>query len=639
MSEPTIVVIAYNREHSLKRLLRSIAQANFPANNITLHISIDASDNPRVAEVANEFEWNFGEKVVEVKSENLGLLKHVLECGELTNRYASIIVLEDDLVVAPEFYNYGKQALLFFSEDEKIGGVSLYTYSCEENNYYPFQALSDGSDVHFIQVASSWGQAWTKNQWHTFKQWLVEHPAGKDEVLPDYVQNWGNNSWKKLFIAFLIDTDRYFAFPNTSYSSNFEDEGTHATNTGLLQVSMNFGSAQTRFNKWEDSKSVYDAFFELKQSCLKELNPDLCAYNFDVDLYGEKTMDELRTEFVLTSRRGRNPLLTFGSSMKPLIQNVVFQVEGKDLGIYRKEDIEPTEKNRFLNLYSAPSAIEHHAAIDSQRREHVSVIMPVDKDQLEALKVSFSTIPSNEFHEVSVILVCNASISDEVRKITDGLALNVRVIESSSSNIDDLFRQGIKECETDYCVWAQPGMVVNVLRLANAARIFQSMKQVQAFIGSQVEEEEAAYTRLSVADLRWTPQRARLKKEKCIAQRTEWVFWRKDVFSNEGVNELTTSNLFVQLLKCTLVYPVAMKFGDFNGVERSSPLSVEELDRVLSPNEFPSKTGLKSLLRPIFSFWFHRNVRFFRLFYRELEQLPLVVRFDFKHNSFYLDNY
>lgn len=639
MSEPAIVLIAYNREHSLKRLLRSIAQANFPSNNITLHISIDASDNPRVAEVANEFEWNFGEKVIEVKSENLGLLKHVLECGELTNRYASIIVLEDDLVVAPDFYNYGTQALSFFSEDEKIGGVSLYTYSCEENNYYPFQALSDGSDVHFIQVASSWGQAWTKNQWHTFKQWLVEHPEGKDEVLPSYVQNWGNNSWKKLFIGFLIDTDRYFVFPNTSYSSNFEDEGTHATNTGLLQVPMNFGDAQTHFKKWENSKSVYDAFFELKECCLKELNPDLSAYNFDVDLYGEKPKDQLRKEFVLTARRGRNPIMTFRSSMKPLVQNVVLHVEGSQLGIYRKEDLQPTEKHRFLHLYSAPSTIEHYATIDAQRREQVSVIMPVREDQLGALRVSLSTIPSNEFHEVSVILVCNVSIYNEVKEITDGVALNVCVIESSSSETDEFFREGVQECQTDYCVWAQPGMLINVSSLMNAAGVFQTMKQVQAFLGCQDEVEEATYSRLSVADLRWTPQLARLKKEKCIAQRTEWVFWRKDVFSNEEVDELTASNLFVQLLKCTPVYAAAMKFGEFNDVERHSCLSIEELDRVLSTSEFLPKTGLKSLLRPIFSFWFYRNVRFFRLFYRELEQLPLVVRFDFKHNSFYLDNY
>ncbi len=639
MSELAIVVIAYNREHSLKRLLSSIAQANYSSKNITLHISIDASDNPKVAEVANSFEWHFGEKIVDVKPENRGLLKHVLECGELAERYGSILVLEDDLIVAPAFYSYGKQASAFFAEDARIGGVSLYTYPCEENNYYPFQPIVDGSDVHFIQVASSWGQVWTKNQWTFFKQWLIEHPSGKNEVLPKYVQEWGDNSWKKLFIGYLIDTDRYFAFPNTSYSTNFEDEGTHATNTGLLQVSMNTGEPQTRFRKWKDSNAVYDAFFELKEDRLKALNPRLEAFDFEVDIYGEKSIDQIQSAFILTSRRGKNPAISFGSSMKPILQNIIYDVEGRDIGIYRKEDLLPAENLRFLNVIGASSRVEQYANLVKQRFDHVSVIMPVLENQLDRLKATFEALPSTRFHEVSVLLVCPSSISEKVAQLVHGSPLNTYVIESKSSDIDELFRLGIAEARTKYCVWAQPGMPLDLVSLENAGRIFQSMHQVQAFVGCEKEVEEDAYERVNVSHLRWTPQIAISNQKKCAKVRTEWVFWRRNLFSEDDLIQLTTANLFVQLLKRTPVYPVALKLTDYNKVKSVSQLTTSELKSVLSAREFQPKTGLKSLFRPIFSYWFHQNVRFFRLFYRELEQLPTVVRFDFEHNSFYLGNY
>ena len=258
MIEPAIVVIAYNREKPLLRLLESLANAHYPSQKITLHISIDASENIDVEEVARAFEWKHGDKVVDVKSENLGLLKHVFECGQLTEKYGAIVVLEDDLIVAPGYYLYAQKANGFYSEDEKVAGVSLYTYACEENNFYPFHPINDGSDVHFIQVASSWGQAWNTSQWKSFKEWVTKNPDGNTELLPAYVKQWGKNSWKRLFIGYLIDTSRYFVFPATSYSSNFEEEGTHAVDTGLFQVPLNLGASEPRFRLWKESLAVYD---------------------------------------------------------------------------------------------------------------------------------------------------------------------------------------------------------------------------------------------------------------------------------------------------------------------------------------------------------------------------------------------
>ncbi|MDG1332090.1 MAG: hypothetical protein P8P74_07160 [Crocinitomicaceae bacterium] len=638
MIEPAIVVIAYNRVQPLKRLLKSLANVNYPSNTVTLHISIDASDNLAVKETADNFEWKHGEKVVDVKAENLGLLKHVLECGKLTEKYGSIIVLEDDLLVASGFYQYAQQANEFYSTDEKIAGVSLFAYPVEENNFYPFVPIQDDSDVHFIQVASSWGQSWNKDQWTKFKSWLTENPGGKDDQLPDYILEWGNNSWKKLFISYLMDTDRYFVFPNTSYSTNFEEEGTHASKLGLFQVPIQAGLSQPRLKKWNESNSIYDVYFELKSECLKRTNPYFKEYDFEVDLYGNRRLD-FSAEYILTSRRGTNPLKAYGSEMKPLLQNIVHNAEGNDLILCRKEDLSPTEKNRFLMLNTSPVVLDQHSSTRGTKLEQVTLVIPTLDDQLQALESTISGLKSDRFYNVTFAIVCSAEIKKSVLQIALSSTLNINLIESASKELDGLLRAGIENCSTDYCTWIQPGMTIDLERMEDVARIFQGLAHVQVIHGLQENVSENSYFKLNTSSLRWTPQRANANKEEAAKIRTELVVWRSSLISNNDKSILTSANLFLELIKLNPIYPVALKLGDFNGVEASNQLSSKELREILSGDQFQQKRGFTSALRPIFKFWFKRNVPFFRLFYKDTEELPLVIRYDFKNNSYYFLDY
>ena len=103
MANIPIVVVAYDRLHSLKRITDSLLQAEYP-QGAELIISIDRGDNRQVLEYADSLSWPFGEKRVIYRPENLGLKRHILCCGDLTQDYDGIILLEDDLVVSPDFY-------------------------------------------------------------------------------------------------------------------------------------------------------------------------------------------------------------------------------------------------------------------------------------------------------------------------------------------------------------------------------------------------------------------------------------------------------------------------------------------------------------------------------------------------------
>ena len=247
---PAIVCPAYNRPHCLQRLLNSIAKGKYPNGiNIPLVISLDKSDNTAVLKIASDFDWQYGTKKIIQHDNHLGLRKHILNCGDLTQQYEAIVLLEDDLFVSPYFYQYAKAALQFYAADSQIGGISLYNYQIAESCFYPFMPIENGSDVYFIQFASSWGQVWTAAQWQDFRTWYADnHLIHDSDLLPHFVKEWPDYSWKKRFIKYLIDKDKYFVFPRLSLTTNFGEQGTTNVTKGLFQVPLQAYPKQYQFS-------------------------------------------------------------------------------------------------------------------------------------------------------------------------------------------------------------------------------------------------------------------------------------------------------------------------------------------------------------------------------------------------------
>ncbi|MDA7901948.1 glycosyltransferase family 2 protein, partial [bacterium] len=186
-THPAIVVVGYNRPDSLQRLLDSLNLANYQFDNIDLVISLDfcsGSLGDSTQNVAASFNWQHGKKRVILQAENIGLRNHVLACGDLSESYGAIILLEDDLSVGPDFYHFAKTALDFSDRQQSIGGVSLYNHKTNFLNQFPFEPVYDGYDNYYLQIASSWGQAWTHTQWISFRTWYGEIEKSEQEGLP-----------------------------------------------------------------------------------------------------------------------------------------------------------------------------------------------------------------------------------------------------------------------------------------------------------------------------------------------------------------------------------------------------------------------------------------------------------------------
>ena len=342
-----IIAVAYNRPASLKRLLSSITAAYYPKDiKVPLIISIDYSGSDDCLKVAEETEWTHGPKEIIAHQKNLGLREHILSCGDIALKNDGVIILEDDCFVSKDFYNYALQTFEFYKDEPKVAGISLYSYEYNENAGMPFQPLHDGYDVYFMQVPSSLGQLWTKQQWANFRAFYDQSPKLNPEIhfLPENVFTWPESSWKKYFYLYIVLNDLYFVYPQVSHSTNFGDVGTHFTNTTqVFQVRLNNGkNVNYQMPYFRISTNKYDAYFELLTESLRRLNPDL-PDSLTVDTYGTKQSSHIKTKFILGLQANQKAISGFGLNMKPVINNIAYANAGSNLTISTTNEYAPTQ--------------------------------------------------------------------------------------------------------------------------------------------------------------------------------------------------------------------------------------------------------------------------------------------------------
>ncbi len=348
-----IVVVAYNRPDCLARILNSLALADYKEfDEIPLIISIDYHEtNNEVLKIAKQFIWSFGEKIIKYHEENLGLRKHIIKCANFAVEYGSVIVLEDDLLVAPTFYRYAVEALKFSSDKDYIGGISLYNHQLNQQTHQNFSPIEDGFDNWYFQYAASWGQCWTKVQWQSFIQWYETNQIlqVKPSTIPYTVTSWSEKSWLKYYIVYLIETNKYFLYPKIALSTNFGEAGTHNfQNTTAYQVTLRYNiQSNFNFSRLEESNSIYDAFYENK-NLAKHL--DLTSDNCCIDLYGFKPLPS-NVQYLLTTKKIDYTILkSFGKRLKPIDINIIFKISGDDIFLY---DLSQPKANNFTkNRYN-----------------------------------------------------------------------------------------------------------------------------------------------------------------------------------------------------------------------------------------------------------------------------------------------
>lgn len=165
-----VLLFVYNRPEHVKRTLAALEQ-NILAKESELFIYSDAARSPQdeasVAEVRKIIRTAlpFFKQVNIIEREtNWGLARSIID-GVTTqiNRYERVIVLEDDLIVAPYFLKFMNDALDTYQHEEKVGHIQ----ACD------FTQDASLPDTFLIKWTGSWGWATWKRAWKYF------NPDGK----------------------------------------------------------------------------------------------------------------------------------------------------------------------------------------------------------------------------------------------------------------------------------------------------------------------------------------------------------------------------------------------------------------------------------------------------------------------------
>lgn len=344
MMKPAIIAIGYNRADSLERLLMSLDSAIYEFDDIPLIISLDlAANHLEVESVANTFNWKHGKKIVRTFSERQGLRKHVISCGDYSEEYGAVILLEDDLQVAPTFYKFVYEALNYYESDKRIAGAALYSHEWNGYRNLPFTPEVSDYDSYIGQFSISWGQSWTADCWRKFKNWYAQNEGKltfKDEKMPSEITRWPETSWGKYFAHFMIDEDLYYCIPYHSQSTNNSEPGQHNKIVQTqFQVSLDSEHLSFSFPDYEHAVK-YDMYLErigLEEYFEEGIQKDgVC-----VDLYGGRAHGSNR--YLLSScLLDYRVVESFGLQLRPHEQNIKKHVAGEVFFLY---DTSKEEKN------------------------------------------------------------------------------------------------------------------------------------------------------------------------------------------------------------------------------------------------------------------------------------------------------
>ncbi len=162
---PIALFIFKRPMHTLQALEALARNPEFERSE--LHVFCDGSRSPgenAVVEATREVVRNFPhprKKLYEAPT-NLGLAASIINgVGKLCAEHGRVIVVEDDLIVAPVFLDFLNRALDRYATDEKVMQIS--------GHMFPVELPLHQGDAVFLPFTTSWGWATWQRSWINFE--------------------------------------------------------------------------------------------------------------------------------------------------------------------------------------------------------------------------------------------------------------------------------------------------------------------------------------------------------------------------------------------------------------------------------------------------------------------------------------
>lgn len=193
-----VIIFAFNRLDALINVITSLL-LNEEAQESDLFVFVDGAREGKVGErelvcsVCRYIENIVGFKSVNYtfSETNKGLGNSVIKgVTEVISRYGKAIVLEDDLILAPNFLFFMNQGLDKYKEETSVFSICGYSNKVKVPKDYSY-------DTYFCTRSSSWGWATWADRWNSV-DWELEN-FDKYHILKKEFNRWGGSDcWKML---------------------------------------------------------------------------------------------------------------------------------------------------------------------------------------------------------------------------------------------------------------------------------------------------------------------------------------------------------------------------------------------------------------------------------------------------------
>ena len=270
-----ILLFVYNRPEHTRRCIESLTR-NALAADSTLYIyadgSKDTTQQSAVDEVRSYLRTISGFKTMNLieRKDNWGLARNIID-GVTTqvNRYGKVIVLEDDLVVAPYFLQFMNDALETYKDEPKVGHIQACDFTQDPSL----------PETFLIKWTGSWGWATWERAWKHFnpdgKALLEELEQRKLTYTFDFNGKYGftrmlrrqiegkNNSWAIRWNASLFLKDILSLNVGRSLVQNegFDGSGTNCGGGGLYASNLHLAPLPVqKISPIEENKAARQAF-------------------------------------------------------------------------------------------------------------------------------------------------------------------------------------------------------------------------------------------------------------------------------------------------------------------------------------------------------------------------------------------
>jgi len=206
--------------------------------------------------------------------------------NKIFEKEESLVIVEDDILTSRYFLSFCNEALDKYKDDEKVMGISGYTYPVEKK----------GNQAYFLRTGACWGWATWRHAWQQFSFDAVAHleeiksrnlvekfdfdgTAAYYKMLHHQVQG-KIDSWAICWYASIFLAGGLVLFPSQSLTINtgMDGSGTHyKKNQEAAQVDKDFTGERREWN-WPaiveadpEMKSKLNKYFSrVSASSLKE---------------------------------------------------------------------------------------------------------------------------------------------------------------------------------------------------------------------------------------------------------------------------------------------------------------------------------------------------------------------------------